>query len=163
AAAGLWTAGQGRVVRPPLEQVLFLPQQPYLEPGTLREQVLYASRREGPSDEQLLGGLRRVKVQGGLERGGGLGAERDRPRTLSLGEQQQLACARLLLSAPRFAFLDEATSALAPEKAQHLYEALAETPITYVSVGSDPALRKYHDQVVELGHNGVWQSSAAPR
>nr|MDZ8007542.1 ABC transporter transmembrane domain-containing protein [Nostoc sp. DedSLP05]MDZ8097381.1 ABC transporter transmembrane domain-containing protein [Nostoc sp. DedSLP01] len=41
AIAGLWNAGTGRLVRPPLEEVLFLPQRPYIILGTLREQLLY--------------------------------------------------------------------------------------------------------------------------
>jgi putative ATP-binding cassette transporter len=43
ATAGLWREGQGRIVRPPLEKILFLPQQPYLTLGTLRDQLLYST------------------------------------------------------------------------------------------------------------------------
>src|SRR5262249_4014072 len=117
AAAGLWTTGHGRVVRPSLDEVLFLPQQPYLRSGSLREQLLDGTGRAGLPDEDLLAALSAVGFEGVLERVGGLDAERDWPSTLSLGEQQQLAFARLLLAAPRFAFLDEATSALGAEKA----------------------------------------------
>ncbi len=46
AIAGLWNVGTGRLVRPPLEEVLFLPQRPYIILGTLREQC-YGSRRRG--------------------------------------------------------------------------------------------------------------------
>lgn len=41
AIAGLWNAGTGRLVRPSREEVLFLPQRPYIILGTLREQLLY--------------------------------------------------------------------------------------------------------------------------
>ena len=34
AAAGLWEDGEGRVVRPALDQVAFLPERPYAPPGT---------------------------------------------------------------------------------------------------------------------------------
>ncbi|HXG10163.1 MAG TPA: ATP-binding cassette domain-containing protein [Gemmataceae bacterium] len=150
AAAGLWTAGQGRVIRPPLGQIMFLPQQPYLRPGTLRDQLLYATRANGLTDEQILAVLHLVGFEPVLERVGGLDAERDWPHTLSLGEQQRLAFARLLLSNPRFAFLDEPTSSLDAEQAHHLYEVLSRTPITYISAASDPSLREYHNLVVEL-------------
>src|SRR5207249_843296 len=128
AAAGLWTSGEGRIVRPPLDQVMFLPQQPYLRSGPLREQLLYATGAEVPGDERLLDALKAVKFQAVLDRVGGLGAVRDWPNTLSLGEQQQLAMARLLLASPAYAFLDEPTSALSAEKAHHLYDVLVETP-----------------------------------
>jgi putative ATP-binding cassette transporter len=159
AAAGLWRAGQGRIVRPPLGEVMFLPQQPYLRSGTLREQVLYATGPERASDEEVLAVLRRVKLDGVLERVGGLGAEQDWPNTLSRGEQQRLAFARLLLAKPRFAFLDEATSALDADEAHHLYEALSRTPTGYVSVATDPDLLRYHDRLLELTADGGWEVS----
>ncbi len=161
AAAGLWTAGQGRVRRPRLEDVVFLPQQPYLRCGTLRDQVLYGTRTAGLGDEDVLAVLRQVGFKAALERVGGLTAECDWPNTLSLGEQQQVAFARLLLARPRFAFLDEATSALDGEAAEHLYRLLRATPITYISVASEPALAAYHDGVLELGGPGTWSVQEA--
>jgi putative ATP-binding cassette transporter len=164
AAAGLWTAGQGRVIRPPARETMFLPQQPYLRSGTLREELLYGvSRPGGISDDRLLAVLGQVGFEEVLERVGGLDAERDWASTLSLGEQQQVAFARLLLARPRFAFLDEATRALDRETACRLYAALAATPITYVSVSSDdPTLEEFHDRTLELGGDGTWTVEARP-
>jgi putative ATP-binding cassette transporter len=158
AAAGLWTAGQGRVVRPPAEDVLFLPQHPYLRAGRLRDQVLYGIPREGLTDARVREALRTVGFNKVLERVGGLDAEGDWPNTLSGGEQQQVAFARLLLARPAFAFLDEPTSALDAETAHRLYQALAATPTSYVSVGSDPTLRAFHDRVLELRPGGAWSA-----
>jgi putative ATP-binding cassette transporter len=162
AAAGLWTAGQGRIIRPPLDQVFFLPQQPYLRPGPLRAQLLYGTRREKLLDSQLLAALAQVGFEEILERVGGLDTEADWPSVLSAGEQQILAAARLLLANPRFAFLDEATSALGEEKAHRLYAALARTSISYLSVASWPGLRAYHGQVVKLGEGGQWSTEPVP-
>jgi putative ATP-binding cassette transporter len=157
-AAGLWTSGQGRVIRPPLDEVMFLPQKPYLRIGRLREQLLYGTGKRKLSEERIREVLQQVGFKEALERVGGLDAEADWPNTLSLGEQQQVALARLLLAGRRFAFLDEATTALDPEAARRVYALLAETAITYVSVANDPGLREYHDQVLELGTDGVWSS-----
>jgi putative ATP-binding cassette transporter len=159
AAAGLWTSGQGRIVRPPLEDVLFLPQQPYLRSGPLRDQLLYGTRKDSLPDERILAALREVGFDAVLERVGGLDACADWANTLSLGEQQLVAFARLLLARPRFAFLDEATSALDEDVPRRLYEVLAATPISYVSVAGDPALAEYHDAVLELGPGGSWTTS----
>jgi putative ATP-binding cassette transporter len=156
AAAGLWTRGSGRVVRPPLDQIMFLPQQPYLAPGTLRDQLLYATGDRIVSDQQILPVLRDLDFEPVLERVGGLDVERDWGNVLSLSEQQTLALARLLLAAPRFAFLDEATSALEPARSRAVYEVLARTPISYVSVATDPGLMEYHDRLLELSHGGGW-------
>ena len=40
AAAGLWAKGSGRISRPAGRRVMFLPEQPYMAPGTLRDQFL---------------------------------------------------------------------------------------------------------------------------
>jgi putative ATP-binding cassette transporter len=161
ATAGLWTAGAGRISRPPAGAVLFLPQQPHLSAGSLRDQLLYATGKCAVPDERLLAVLRKVGFGAALERLGGLGAEHSWANVLSLGEQQQLAFARLLLANPRFAFLDEPTSGLDRETGRRLYEALSHTGITYVSVAGDPGLVDYHDAVLELLPGGAWQLAPA--
>lgn len=54
--------------------------------------------------------------------GGALDASVDWAGALSLGEQQRLAWARLLLAVPRLALLDEATSALDQATEEELYQ-----------------------------------------
>jgi putative ATP-binding cassette transporter len=159
AAAGLWRSGQGRIARPPLAQVMFLPQHPYLRPGPLRDRLLYGSRERKMTDADVLALLRDLHLEALVGRVGGLDAEHDWSSILSRGEQQQLAFARLLLASPRFAFLDEPTSALESPEAHHLYAFLSETPITYVSIAGDPALADFHDRILELGSNGGWEVS----
>ncbi len=161
AAAGLWSAGQGRVVRPPLDEVRFLPQQPYLRAGSLRTQLLYGTPGTAGDDDVLRGALDAVGFGAVLGRVGGLDAEADWANTLSLGEQQRLAFARLLLARPRFAFLDEPTSALDAASARRLYAALAATPVSFISVAGDAALREFHDEVIELGRDGSWSAQTA--
>src|SRR5207253_2462138 len=46
ATAGVWEHGSGRIVRPALDAILFLPERPYLPPGTLRD-VLVRTGRSG--------------------------------------------------------------------------------------------------------------------
>jgi putative ATP-binding cassette transporter len=41
AIAGLWDSGSGTIVRPEADQILFLPQRPYMVLGSLRDQILY--------------------------------------------------------------------------------------------------------------------------
>ena len=48
----------------------------------------------------------------------------DWSRILSLGEQQRIAFARILLYRPEFVFLDEATSALDEDLEGNLYDML---------------------------------------
>jgi len=70
---------------------------------------------------------------------------------LSLGEQQRLTFARLLLNQPAFAILDEATSALDLANEAQLYEHLQHTGTTYISVGHRESLYAYHPKVLRLG------------
>ena len=110
ATAGIWMEGEGRIFRPHREQMMVLPQQPYTVPGSLRDQLLYGLPVDVHSDEQLLAALRAVNFEPILERVGGLDVEQDWAKTLSTGEQQLLAFARLILANPPFALLDEALS-----------------------------------------------------
>jgi|SRR5579884_1862465 len=164
ATAGLWKAGQGRIVRPPLRSMMFLPQQPYLTLGSLRDQLLYAiASREQISEERLLSALQDVQLETVLERAGGLDTEqRDWTSILSLAEQQSLAFARLLLVQPKVAFLDEALSALPTERMRNLYGLLSRTVATYISTASGPELLEYHDQLLQLHSDGTWTVTDIP-
>ena len=46
ATAGIWSHGEGRIIRPPLDAILFLPQQPYLTPGTLRQLLIRTGQEQ---------------------------------------------------------------------------------------------------------------------
>lgn len=161
--AGLWKVGQGRIYRPPLEQMMFLPQQPYLTLGTLRDQLLYTAPLDTEiADERLLAVLREVRLENVLERVGGLDVpQREWTSILSLGEQQSLAFARLILAEPPFAFLDEAVSALPAERVRRLYELLAQTTTTYISTAGGTQLQEYHDQHLQLHGDGTWTATEA--
>src|SRR5438128_2909817 len=103
ATAGIWENGSGRIVRPGLEAILFLPERPYLPPGTLRD-VLVRTGQEGViGDAQIATLLHGLGLESALERMGGLDVTRDWDDALSLGEQQLVSVARVLIAAPRFA------------------------------------------------------------
>jgi putative ATP-binding cassette transporter len=161
AIAGLWYAGSGTIFRPPPGDVLFLPQQPYMLLGTLRSQLLYPNRELAVSDNALLGLLARVNLADLADRFGGLDVERDWHKVLSIGEQQRLAFARLLLTRPRFAILDEATSALDSANEASLYRQLAEIDTTLVSVGHRAAILEFHTRVLELTGDSEWKAHPA--
>jgi vitamin B12/bleomycin/antimicrobial peptide transport system ATP-binding/permease protein len=155
AIAGIWRTGSGRIVRPPLDDIMFLPQRPYMILGSLRAQLCYPGAT-GASDDDLHRLLAEVNLGDLAARIGGLDAERNWAEILSQGEQQLLAFARLLLNQPRFAFLDEATSALDPANEAMLYRRLVESPAVLVSVGHRSSLAQYHDRNLELSGDGRW-------
>ena len=92
-----------------------------------------------------------------MDRYPNLDIKQDWPRILSLGEQQRLAFARLLLNSPRFAVLDEATSALDINTEKKLYSLLKERELSLISVGHRPSLKDFHENILELNGQGDWK------
>ena len=161
AMAGLWRSGQGTVQHPPLTDMFFLPQRPYLQPDTLRSQIIYPSQTTELTDDQLLELLDEVQLGSLAERVGGLNASHDWEKLLSTGEQQRLAFARVLARTPRIVILDEATSALDSANEAALYERLRATGMALVSIAHRPAVLRHHTQVLQLKGDGAWQLVAA--
>ena len=157
AIAGLWNAGKGMIVRPQPEQILFLPQRPYMVLGTLREQLLYPNSSLEVTDQQLKQVLEQVNLAHLDQRFGGFEAQQDWADVLSLGEQQRLTFARLLLNQPKYAILDEATSALDLDNEERLYQHLRSIGTTFLSVGHRSTLANYHQLVLELAQDQTWQ------
>ncbi len=129
--------------------------------GSLRSQLLYPQLKLEITDEALQRLLERVNLPDLAARFGGLDAELDWAKVLSVGEQQRIAFARVLLLAPRYAILDEATSALDNANEESLYQQLAGSTTTLISVGHRPSIVKYHKQVLELTGDGGWRLYAA--
>jgi putative ATP-binding cassette transporter len=161
AIAGLWYAGCGRIIRPGLDEILFLPQKPYMLLGSLRSQLLYPKQGGAIPDAELLGLLVKVNLPDLAERFGGLDVDVDWEKVLSIGEQQRLAFARVLLTRPRYVILDEATSALDSANEEALYTQLAASGTTLVSVAHRSTILKFHKQVLALTGDGGWQCHPA--
>jgi putative ATP-binding cassette transporter len=156
AIAGLWNRGEGTIARPEPEKLLFLPQRPYLLLGNLRQQLVYPNPEASITDEAILAALAQVNLEHLPERLGGFGAQKDWPMVLSLGEQQRLAFARILLTQPQYVLLDEATSALDGANECNLYRCLQGLQLAYLSVGHRPSLLDYHQTVLELTPQLDW-------
>ncbi|MEH2141000.1 ABC transporter ATP-binding protein/permease [Nostoc sp.] len=157
AIAGLWNAGTGEIIRPPLSEMMFLPQRPYMVLGSLRSQLLYPNTNSDISETKMCHVLAQVNLADLPERLGGFDIELDWANVLSLGEQQRLAFARLLLNTPSYVILDEATSALDLANEKNLYQQLKAKQTTLISVGHRPSLLQYHEYVLELDGNSNWQ------
>jgi putative ATP-binding cassette transporter len=157
AIAGLWHTGSGAIHHPPIEEFFFLPQQPYLQAGTLRSQLIYPSAQSDLSDEQLLEILELVHLPRLAERVGGLDAVQDWEKLLSVGEQQRLAFGRVLVHAPGIVILDEATSALDSANEAALYARLRESGTTLISIAHRAAVLRHHTHVLHLKGEGVWE------
>jgi putative ATP-binding cassette transporter len=153
AIAGLWPFGRGRI-RVTDGRPLFLPQRPYLPLGTLADALAYPRAAGELRRDSLVEALRAVGLPELTER---LDEEANWAQRLSIGEQQRLAFARVLLARPEIVFLDEATSALDEAAEVSLYRLLREAPWrpTIVSVGHHGNLRRFHDSVVDLARSPI--------
>ena len=156
AIAGLWTSGKGTISRPELADLLFLPQKPYMVLGSLRTQLLYPYADAEVTDERLKDVLSKVNLPDLADRFDGLDAEEEWGDVLSLGEQQRLSLARVLVHQPKYAILDEATSALDQTNEQQLYGHLAAAKTAYISVGHRDSLKDYHQSLLRLAEDHSW-------
>ncbi|MEL6815431.1 MAG: ABC transporter ATP-binding protein/permease [Cyanobacteria bacterium J06598_3] len=156
AIAGLWNSGEGTVQRPDLSNLLFLPQQPYMVLGSLRKQLLYPYPETEIEDDALRDVLKRVNLPELADQFGGFDTEEEWGDVLSLGEQQRLSFARVLIHRPTYTILDEATSALDQTNEEQLYRQLSAAKMAYVSVGHRDSLQTYHQSLLRLAEDHSW-------
>jgi putative ATP-binding cassette transporter len=158
AIAGLWPFGRGHI-RVADGRALFLPQRPYLPLGTLADALVYPRAAAELPRERLVEALRTVGLPQLVS---SLDEEGNWAQRLSIGEQQRVAFARVLLARPEIVFLDEATSALDDAAEMSLYRLLRDAPWrpTIVSVGHHGTLHRFHDAIVDLAPRPVSRAAA---
>jgi putative ATP-binding cassette transporter len=149
-------APEGRIVRPGSQRMLFLPERPYVPPGALRELIVGTGREHDVPSEAIQAVLRDLDLERALTQLGGLDVEADWGHVLSLGEQQLLAVARVVLAAPAFAVLQSPGTTLAPEQLALALRVLSRASITYVAFGGAEAPAGAYDAVLELHADGGW-------
>jgi len=149
AIAGLWPWGGGSVAFHADRQLFMLPQRPYVPSGTLRRAVAYPQAADSRSSNEIVAALDKVGLGHLGER---LDDEAPWDHTLSGGEKQRLAFARLLLNTPDIIVLDEATSALDEKTQDKIMEMMInELPnATIVSVGHRAELEAFHTRKITL-------------
>jgi putative ATP-binding cassette transporter len=149
AIAGLWPWGGGSVNFHPDRRLFMLPQRPYVPSGSLRRAVAYPGAEDDWTVEQIGEALHKVGLDHLKEK-----IEEEAPwdQTLSGGEKQRLAFARLLLHSPDIIVLDEATSAL-DEKSQDKMMKMVTDELpkaTIVSVAHRVELEAFHSRKIVL-------------
>jgi putative ATP-binding cassette transporter len=147
--AGLWPHGGGQVTLPASANLMFLPQRSYIPAGSLKEALCFPGHARHYDDAECERVLALCELG---ERVHSLIEYGTWQQTLSGGEQQRLAFARVLVHRPDFIFLDEATSALDEATEAKLYEAMiAELPDSaIISVAHKATLARFHDKTLDL-------------
>lgn len=154
AAAGIPVAGAGRIIRPGPEDLMFLPQRPYLTPGSLRQILLPPGEASETSDARLRQVLRELGLEDLAGDAEGLGKEQN--REMSLGDQQLLAIAKILLSKPQFVFIDRIESMLRRDQFDRVLHLFSEMSITCVNNGERSNKHDLYDAVLECQEDGRW-------
>jgi putative ATP-binding cassette transporter len=155
--ARLWPYASGTVRQPGDERdARFLSQVPYLPLGDLRSVLCYPDDAAEMPDEKLIAALNEVSL-GHL--GTRLNEDIDWSKTLSPGEQQRVAFARVLLQEPAVIFLDESTSAIDEGQEFALYRLLrSRLPDTImVSVTHRGTVKQHHGHHLRLLGGGRWE------
>ncbi|NOL49695.1 ABC transporter ATP-binding protein/permease [Pelistega europaea] len=158
--AGLWPYSQGEVVRPDKE-VLFLSQKPYLPEGRLIDALYYPDVPPPDALEQAKHVMDKVHL---AHLAGRLSEVLNWTHMLSVGEQQRVAFARILLTKPKVVFMDEATAAMDEGLEFAMYKLLRETypSMRIVSVGHRSTLLVHHTHVLQIHPEGGWTLQETP-
>ncbi|KAI1002144.1 ATP-binding cassette sub-family D member 2 [Podosphaera aphanis] len=157
---GLWPVYGGKVRKPPLSQIFYVPQRPYLSSGSLRQQIIYPDssrtmRRKGITDADLLDILKVLDLENLVNTfPQGWDAEAEWREVLSAGLQQRVAMARLFYNRPRYAILDECTSSVTLDMEKVIYEHVKSLGITLMTVSHRRSLWKYHSKILQFDGQG---------
>jgi vitamin B12/bleomycin/antimicrobial peptide transport system ATP-binding/permease protein len=155
--AGLWPYASGEVQLPShSRETMFLSQLPYLPLGDLRAVASYPCEQGTVTDADIQHALLKAALPHLVIR---IREVRDWAKVLSVGEQQRIAFARILLNRPKAMFLDESTSAMDEGLELMLYQVIrAELPDSIlVSVSHRDTVEQLHERQLELLGGGGWR------
>jgi putative ATP-binding cassette transporter len=126
-----------------------VPQHAYVPDGTLQRAVNYPDAVDIRSEEEVTNVLNKVGLGHFVERLDEVGSW---GQTLSGGEKQRLAFARILLHRPEVIVLDEATAALDTQSGNRLMELVCRElkEATIVSIGHRSELEPFHSRKITL-------------
>ncbi|ASY37768.1 ABC transporter ATP-binding protein/permease [Taylorella equigenitalis] len=152
--SGLWPYSSGQITVPK-DGVLFLSQKPYLPEGSLIDTFFYPNPSKD-SDNSMMDEILDMVALPHLK--GRLNEVANWSHTLSLGEQQRIALARILINKPKVIFLDEATSAMDEGLEFNMYKMIIEkmSDSKIISVGHRSTLVQHHTHLLTLLGDGNW-------
>ncbi|WP_051361768.1 ABC transporter ATP-binding protein/permease [Solimonas soli] len=159
ATAGLLAEGEGEgvIVRPSDEAMLFVPDMPFVARGSIRDLLRRDDGRAAGDDAEIWSVLRELRLDASIEQAGGLDVERDWNERLAVRERAALAVVRVLLERPQFVFFDRLSLALHRDEAATILQAVAARGIGYLVLGkAEDAPGGSFDAVLDIAADGRW-------
>ncbi|MFT3990334.1 MAG: SbmA/BacA-like family transporter [Luteolibacter sp.] len=156
ATASIGDCGQGTISRPNLDEILFLPERPYLPLGTLREVLLRTGKENVIPDHVILTALKRLQIEDIVPRVGGLDTSREWDDLLSIGEQHMVSVARLLLAKPKVVYLDRPGSSLPESTIASIIDLLSQENISVVVLAKNGESHLRYDARLDVKSDGGW-------
>ena len=156
AICGQWSWGKGEVQLQRGTKMFVVPQRPYIPIGTLLCAAAYPASADMVKREDVAKTLKAVGLDEYVDR-----LDEDIPweQTLSGGEKQRLAFARVLIANPNLVVMDEATSALDLGSQKKLMNLIHKRlpNATIIGVGHQPDLEAFYGRklVIESYPDGA--------
>jgi len=163
ATASIAESGQGTISRPGLDEILFLPERPYLPLGTLREVLLRTGREKVIPNAIIMSVMKKLHIENIVERAHGLDVVQDWEDLLSISEQHMVSVARLLLAEPRIVYLDRPGSSLPESQIAAILDLLTAAGIGVVVLAKNGESHLRYDAQLEIKPDGTWTIGKADR
>lgn len=161
--AGISNHSEGKIKKPNLEEILFLPEQPYLPPGRLRNVIVPAYRNLDVSDSEILAELKKMGLETLVRRFGGLRTLKEWNEELSLAEKYKIAVIRILFAQPKFLILDRPGSSLGKFEISKILKLFHKLGVTIVVIAKDEETVLEYDHHLDISHFGKWSLSSTTK
>lgn len=151
AIAGLWPWGSGEIGVQKGARLFFMPQDPYIPLGTLRQVTTYPLPAGHVADTALHDLMQATGIGHLSHR---LDTQDPWSQALSAGDKQRVAFVRLLLHRPDILIMDEATSALDPASQMMLMQLVTTRlpDLAIISTSDRLDLQAFHDRRLAFEH-----------
>ncbi|MCT8334929.1 ATP-binding cassette domain-containing protein [Leptospira sp. 85282-16] len=158
--AGISNHSEGKIKKPNWEEILFLPEKPYLPPGRLRNVIVPAYLNLEVSDAAITKELKNMGLESLLRRFGGIRALKEWDEELSLAEKYKIALIRILFVKPKFLVLDRPGSVLGKFEVSKLLKLFHRLGVTTVVIAKDEETVLEYDYHLNISHFGEWTLSS---
>ncbi|XDD45469.1 ABC transporter ATP-binding protein/permease [Leptospira sp. WS39.C2] len=154
--AGIHNQEEGRILKPNRDEVLFLPEQPYLPPGRLRNVIVPAFLGNSVSDVRVMKELKMHNLDTLVKRLGGLSALKEWDDELSLAEKFNISTIRIQFAKPKFVVIDRPTSSVGKFEISKILKNFHNLGITTIVLAKGEETALEYDYHLNLSHFGKW-------